>query len=85
VAIYRSRREEISLVILDLFMPEMGGKECLRAIFRMDPKVRVLFVSGFMQNGEVRGALDSGARGFIEKPVDIPKFLEKIRKIIDEE
>ena len=85
MAIYRSRREEISLVILDLFMLEMGGKECPRALFRMDPKVGVLFVSGFTQNGEVRDALDSGARGFIGKPVDIPKFLEKIRKIIDEE
>ena len=83
--IYSSDRENISLVILDLFMPEMGGKECLRALLRMDPKVRVLLVSGFTQNGEIRDALDSGARGFIGKPVDIPQFLEKIRKIIDEE
>jgi two-component system, cell cycle sensor histidine kinase and response regulator CckA len=83
--IYSSERENISLVILDLFMPEMGGKECLRALLRMDPKVRVLLVSGFTQNGEIRDALDSGARGFIGKPVDIPKFLEEIRKIIDEE
>jgi signal transduction histidine kinase/CheY-like chemotaxis protein len=83
--IYSSERENISLVILDLFMPEMGGKECLRALLRMDPKVRVLLVSGFTQNGEIRDALDSGARGFIGKPVDIPQFLEKIRKIIDEE
>jgi CheY-like chemotaxis protein len=80
--IYSARRETISLVILDLFMPEMGGKECLRALLRMDPKVSVLVASGFTQNGQIAEALDSGARGFIGKPFDIPQLLEKIRKII---
>ena len=80
--IYSARRETISLVILDLFMPEMGGKECLRALLRMDPKVSVLVASGFTQNGQIAEALDSGARGFIGKPFDIPQLLEEIRKII---
>ena len=83
--IYSAERESISLVILDLFMPEMGGKECLRALLRIDPKVRVLVASGFTQNGEIRDALDSGAKDFIGKPFDIPQLLEKIRKIIDED
>jgi CheY-like chemotaxis protein len=83
--IYSAERESISLVILDLFMPEMGGKECLRALLRIDPKVRTLVISGFTQNGEIRDALDSGAKGFIGKPFDIPQLLEKIRKIIDGE
>ena len=83
--IYSSERENISLVILDLFMPEMGGKECLRALLRMDPKVRVLLVSGFTQNGEIGDVLDSGAKGFVGKPFETAKLLEKIRKIIDED
>jgi PAS domain S-box-containing protein len=83
--IYSAKRETISLVILDLFMPEMGGKECLRALLRMDPKVSVLVASGFTQNGEIGEALDSGAKGFIGKPFNTTLLLEKIRKIIDEE
>lgn len=83
--IYSLERESIKLVILDLFMPEMGGKECLGGLLRMDPNVRVLLVSGFTEHGEIRDELVSGAKGFVGKPVDIPKFLEKIRKIIDEE
>jgi PAS domain S-box-containing protein len=83
--IYSAKRETISLVILDLFMPEMGGKECLRALLRMDPKVSVLVASGFTQNGEIGEALDTGAKGFIGKPFDISQLLEEIRKIIDEE
>jgi len=80
--IYSAKRETISLVILDLFMPEMGGKECLRALLKIDPKVSVLVVSGFTQNGEIGEALDSGAKGFIGKPFNIPQLLEEIRKII---
>jgi DNA-binding NarL/FixJ family response regulator len=48
----------------------------------MDPKVSVLVVSGFTQNGEIGEALDSGAKGFIGKPFNIPQLLEEIRKII---
>jgi DNA-binding NarL/FixJ family response regulator len=80
--IYSAKRETISLVILDMFMPEMGGKECLGALLKIDPKVRVLVVSGFTHNGEIKDALDSGARGFIGKPFDISQLLEEIRKII---
>jgi PAS domain S-box-containing protein len=83
--IYSAEKEIISLVILDLFMPEMGGKECLRALLQIDPKVRALVASGFTQNGEIRDVLDSGAKGFVGKPFGTAKLLEKIRKIIDEE
>jgi len=83
--IYSLKRESISLVILDLFMPGMGGKECLRALLTMDPKVRALVVSGFTQNGEIGDVLDSGAKGFVGKPFETAKLLEKIRKIIDED
>jgi PAS domain S-box-containing protein len=83
--IYSLKRESISLVILDLFMPEMGGKQCLQALLTMDPKVRALVVSGFTQNGEIGDVLDSGAKGFVGKPFETAKLLEKIRKIIDED
>jgi DNA-binding NtrC family response regulator len=42
-----ANRESISPVILDMFMPETGGKERIRALLKMDPKVRALLVSGF--------------------------------------
>lgn len=83
--IYSAERDSISLVILDLLMPMMSGKECLRGLFEIDPKVRVLVASGFTQNGEIRNVLDSGARGFIGKPFETSQLLDEIRKIIDEE
>ena len=83
--LYEKHRAEIRLVILDLLMPGMGGKQCLVALRKLDPSFRVLIASGAL-NSEIEGDLkEIGARGLIAKPFDTPQLLEKIRKIIDED
>jgi two-component system, cell cycle sensor histidine kinase and response regulator CckA len=65
-------------------MPGMGGKQCLEALRKLDPNVRVLIASGAL-NSEIEADLKKiGARGLIAKPFDTPQLLEKISKIIDE-
>ena len=46
LGLYEKHRAQISLVILDLLMPGMGGKQCLEAFTRLDPSVRVLIATG---------------------------------------
>jgi two-component system, cell cycle sensor histidine kinase and response regulator CckA len=82
--LYEKHRERIRLVILDLIMPGMDGRECLQALRNMDPKVRVLVASGGLKPGMEESLKGVGARGFIGKPFDMPQLLEQIRKIIDE-
>ncbi|MGO9739315.1 MAG: PAS domain S-box protein [Desulfomonilaceae bacterium] len=82
---YEKRPKEIRLVVLDLIMPRMGGAECLRSLLTMDPKLRVLMVSGALKAGMAKDLKEAGAKGFIKKPFDMSRMLEKIRKIIDEE
>jgi two-component system, cell cycle sensor histidine kinase and response regulator CckA len=82
--LYKKHREGIRLIVLDLIMPGMDGRECLQALRNMDPKVRVLIASGGLKPGMEESLKDAGARGFIGKPFDMPQLLEKIRKIIDE-
>ena len=82
--LYEKHREEIRLVILDLMMPVMAGEECLGALLRMDPKVRVLVASGGLRLGMAEDFKERGAKGFIKKPFDMLQFLEEIRKAIDE-
>jgi CheY-like chemotaxis protein len=83
--VYEKHGKEMSLVLLDLLMPGMSGKQCLEALRKVDPKVRVLIASGAL-NSEIEADLkEIGARGLIAKPFDTPQLLEKIRKIIDEE
>ncbi len=83
--VYHARGGEISLVILDLIMPEMGGTQCLEGLLRLDPSVKVVIASGYSAYGTTRDALASGARGFVSKPFDISQVLEVVRAVLDEE
>ena len=66
--LYALEKENISLVILDLLMPRMGGKETLIRLMKSDPGIRILISSGFQQEGTVDEFIALGAKGFIQKP-----------------
>ena len=83
--LYEKHRDKIRLVILDLLMPEMGGKQCLEALRKMDPNVRVIIATGKTTQRVVEDLKEAGAKGFIKKPFDMSRLLEEIRKIIDED
>jgi two-component system, cell cycle sensor histidine kinase and response regulator CckA len=83
VDLYRQERHQISLVILDLNMPEMDGKECLQALLAVDPQVKVLVASGFSAHASAKEALAAGAKGFIGKPFRVKELLRQVRRIID--
>ena len=83
--LYNRKREKISLVILDLIMPEMGGRQCLEELLRIDPKARVLIASGYSADGPTKDALQGGAKGFVSKPFDIRRLLQTVSKVLDGE
>jgi PAS domain S-box-containing protein len=56
------------LVILDMVMPRLNGRDTFFALRLADPDVRVLLSSGFSHGLHLREALDAGAAGFIQKP-----------------
>lgn len=66
--VYALESENISLVILDMLMPIMGGKETLIKLMGSDPDVRVLISSGFHQEGTLKELEALGAKGFLQKP-----------------
>ena len=81
--IYEESRSKIGLVILDLIMPEMGGKQCLEEILRINPKANVLIASGAGAMGTTEDALAAGAKGFVRKPFKIEEMLGAIRRVLD--
>jgi two-component system cell cycle sensor histidine kinase/response regulator CckA len=83
--LYRSNKGNISMVMLDLIMPGMGGKRCLEELLVMDPNVKVLVASGYSADGPTKEALSNGAKGFVAKPFDMREVLEMVRKTIDEQ
>jgi CheY-like chemotaxis protein/two-component sensor histidine kinase len=83
LAVYAREGSDISLVILDLNMPGMGGRRCLEELLRMDPNVKVLVASGYSSNGISQEDKGAGARGFISKPYDAKAILGAIRNVLD--
>lgn len=80
--IYRERKDEIDLVILDLIMPGIGGRECLERLLIMDPGVKVLIASGYSPDWHTGGSRETRARGFISKPYELKKMLRTIRDVL---
>jgi PAS domain S-box-containing protein len=65
---YRESWRDVDLVILDMAMPRMGGRETFVAMREVNPATAVLLTSGFSINDEVQSLLDAGACGFLQKP-----------------
>ena len=83
IELYKAEKKNIDLVILDMGMPGMGGHQCLRQLFQIDPQVKIIISSGYPATGKVRETLESGAAGFIGKPFQVRDVLKIIRKVLD--
>ncbi len=74
--IYKTRKGEISLVILDLLMPEMSGKDCLMELLKIDPSVKVLIASGYSPSDELHQEISPLVKGFVQKPFGLAQLLD---------
>ncbi len=82
---YRKSHQETDVVILDLVMPQMSGKETFWALREINSQVAVILASGYSLDGEVQGILEEGAGDFIHKPFRIGDLARKISDIMHEE
>jgi CheY-like chemotaxis protein len=81
--IYQSRREEISLVVLDLLMPEMSGRDCLMELLKIDPSVKVLIASGYAPEDELHKEIRPIVKGFLQKPFAMAELVKEVRSGLD--
>jgi two-component system cell cycle sensor histidine kinase/response regulator CckA len=81
--LYAKARGEISLAILDLMMPEMGGKQCLEELLKINPQLKVLIASGLSADLSITESVKTSARGFISKPFRVKELLQQVRKVLD--
>ena len=83
IQIYKEHRSEISLIILDIVMPKMGGGEVFDRIRRINPEAKVLLSSGYSVEGLAKDILSRGCNGFIQKPFSINALSANIRRILE--
>jgi CheY-like chemotaxis protein len=84
IELYRSRRERIALVILDIVLPGLGGGDIFRRLKAIEPQVKVLLCSGYSILGEADTLIREGASGFVQKPFSLKRLKEEIHRILGE-
>ncbi|MEA2060521.1 MAG: response regulator [Thermodesulfobacteriota bacterium] len=80
IDVFKKKREAISLVILDMIMPDMDGEETFKTLKKIDPRVKVVLSSGYSIDGQARHILDMGCQGFIQKPFTLNILSQKIKR-----
>ncbi|MBN2123462.1 MAG: response regulator [Deltaproteobacteria bacterium] len=80
----RAFQGDIDLVLLDIVLPDMDGKEIYPQLLEIRPDLKVIVSSGHTIEGEAREILDAGAQDFIQKPFTLSVLSEKVKQVLGE-
>jgi DNA-binding NarL/FixJ family response regulator len=78
-ALARLGRDDVDVVLMDLRMPTMGGVEATAEIRRRHPSVRVLVLTTYDTDKEVRAAIEAGAAGYLLKDAPREELVNGVR------
>jgi len=82
IELFREDKNAFNLIILDMVMPDMGGRETFAALREISPDIKVLLASGYSIDGEASEIMAQGCNGFIQKPFSMKKLSSKIREVL---
>ena len=83
VSVYKNHHKEIALVIADLGLPKLDGTGVFDHLRMINPGVKVLIASGYIDPGVKSGLLKAGAMGFLQKPMRPDETVRRVREALD--
>jgi PAS domain S-box-containing protein len=82
VRVFREHADALRLVLLDLTMPHMNGEETFRELYRINPRVPVVLMSGFTEKDTIDRFAGKELAGFIQKPFDRKRLQAKLHAVL---
>ncbi|RQW83480.1 MAG: response regulator, partial [Geobacter sp.] len=80
---FTRHQQEIALIVMDVVMPKMNGKQAYQEIAKVRPNVKVLFMSGYTADIVLEKGISIEDFNFMHKPATPMELLRKIREILD--
>ena len=80
---YIKHREKIDLVVTDLGLPGLTGKDEIATLGRINPNVRIICASGYVPPSVENELLRAGAKAIVSKPYAPQELLQKVRTVLD--
>ena len=84
VEMFENHADEIGLVVCDLGLPRLGGRDVFLRMKEIKPSVRAIVASGYLEPALRAEMLRAGVLDTVQKPYDFREMMEKIRSIIGE-
>ncbi len=76
------QNNDFDLLILDLKMPDMDGFEILKSVRNKFPGLKVILITGYGTLDIARQALAMGALYYFDKPIDLDRFITRVKKAV---
>ena len=83
LGIFEEAPEETDIVVTDLVMPGMSGRELVERLYATRPRLRVLYMSGYTDDEIIRRGLHDPTVSFLQKPFTGAQLVAKVRQVLD--
>ncbi len=84
VEYYSTSKDNIDLVLIDMIMPKMNGRDCYRALKEINPAIKAVLITGHIPEDMAYDALNDGMKDVIFKPFSKSRLAQVVHNVINE-